>query len=208
MSSSRERILQRIGSALQQKSSLPAFASRPIFPPIGDLAGRFAAECKTNYTECIFTASPTDTQRTVCELLASLGEGDVFVEDVPDLRARVTASTVVWSSQQPATESSVATITRVEALIAATGSLLVTSACGGRRGTIVAPVHIAFAYRNQLVPDIEAALELAEKRGFTQANSFVGIITGCSRTADIEKLLVIGAHGPKRLVVIVETQNS
>ncbi|HUN87343.1 MAG TPA: LUD domain-containing protein, partial [Terriglobales bacterium] len=94
--------------------------------------------------------------------------------------------------------------TGVEALVAATGSLLVTSQCGGRGGTVVAPVHIAVANRSQLVPDIEAALELAEREGLPQKNSFVGIITGCSRTADIEKLLVIGAHGPKRLVVIVE----
>jgi len=208
MSSSRERILGRISSALKEKSLPTVFQPRKVFPPVGDLADRFAQECKSNYTECIFTASPAETQRTVCELLNAVGQGDIFVEDVPDLRARITASSVIWSSQQPAPESSVATITRVEALIAATGSLLVTSACGGRRGTIVAPVHIAFAYRNQLVPDIEAALELAEKRGLKQANSFVGIITGCSRTADIEKLLVIGAHGPKRLVVIVETQDS
>jgi len=205
MSSSRERILGRISSALQQKSVPLPFQARPIFPPVGDLADRFASECKSNYTECIFTASPAETQRAICELLGSIGEGGVFVEDVPELRARVHNNRrLTWSTEHPAPESCVATVTGVEALIAATGSLLVTSASGGRRGTIVAPVHIAVAHRNQLVPDIEAALELAEREGLTQKNSFVGVITGCSRTADIEKLLVIGAHGPKRLIVIVE----
>jgi L-lactate dehydrogenase complex protein LldG len=205
VSSSRDRILGRISSALREKSPPFAYQPRPIFPPIGDLAERFAAECKSNYTECIFPAGPSETQRALCEVLATVGEGEVFVEDVPELHTRVSNDRrLIWSSEQPAQESCVATITRVEALVAATGSLLVTSACGGRRGTIVAPVHIAVAHRNQLVPDIEAALEVAQKDGLTERNSFVGVITGCSRTADIEKLLVIGAHGPKRLVVIVE----
>lgn len=35
-------------------------------------------------------------------------------------------------------------------------------------------------------------------------NSYVGLITGSIRTADIEKILVVGAHGPRRLVVILE----
>lgn len=202
---SRERILGRISSALKQKSAPLPFQPRTIFPPVGDLAERFASECKSNYTECVFTASAAETQRAICEILNSVGQGDVFVEDAPELRARVAANRpLLWSSQQPAPETSVATITGVEALVAATGSLLVTSDCGGRRGTIVAPVHIAVAHREQLVPDIEAALALVEKEGLVQKNSYVGIITGCSRTADIEKLLVIGAHGPKRLVVIVE----
>jgi len=203
--SSRERILGRISSALKQKSAPLPFQPRPMFPPVGDLAERFAAECKSNYTECIFTASAAETQRTLCELLNSVGTGDVFVEDVSELRLRVNSSRpLIWSSQQPAPETSMVTITGVEALIAATGSLLVTSDCGGRRGTIVAPVHIAVSRREQLVPDIESALALVEKEGLPQKNSYIGIVTGCSRTADIEKLLVIGAHGPKRLVVIVE----
>jgi len=205
MSSSRERILGRLSSALQQKSAPLTHQPRQIFPPVGDLAERFASECKSNYTECVFTASSAETQRAICEILSSLGDGDVFVEDVPELRARVNSGRkLIWSSRQPAPESSIASITGVEALVAATGSLLVTSQCGGRGGTVVAPVHIAVANRSQLVPDIEAALELAEREGLPQKNSFVGIITGCSRTADIEKLLVIGAHGPKRLVVIIE----
>lgn len=203
---SRERILERISTALKQKSPMVTTPSRPIFAPIGDCMQRFESECKANYTECIFTRDADETQTRLLEVLASLEPGVVFAEDAPTIRERLhyAPRDLHWSSEGPAPESSQATITRAEALIAATGSLLVSSACGGRGGSIVAPVHIVLSRRSQLVPDIEAALALAESAGLPQTASYFGVVTGCSRTADIEKLLVIGAHGPKRLVVIVE----
>jgi len=203
---SRERILGRIGKALQQKLPPVQVEHRPIFPPVGDLAERFASECKGNYTECFFTHDAGETRRKLAEVLISVEHGQLFAEDTPEIRAALSGCdcNVIWSTQGRAPEPSVATITRAEALIAATGSLLSSSACGGRGGSIVAPVHIVLARLNQLVPDIEAALKLAEENGLPQKTSYFGVITGCSRTADIEKLLVIGAHGPKQLVVIVE----
>jgi len=205
--SSRERILGRITAALQQKSPPLPYVPRAIFAPIPDLKQRFELECQNNYTECIFTWGVEETQARLLEILASLENGAVFAEDMPFIRDRLRLAPrdLTWSSTGPATESSRATITRAKALIAATGSVFVTSSCGGRGGSIVAPVHIVLAHESQLVPDIEAALVHAEREGLPQKNSFIGIITGCSRTADIEKLLVIGAHGPRRLVVIVES---
>jgi len=204
---SRGRILGRISTALQQKSPPMSPQARPIFAPVGDLKERFEVECKNNLTECLFTRNAGETQAHLLAILASLDPGIVFAEDMPFLRDRLPYAphTLQWSSEGAAPESAQATITRVKALVAATGSLLVTSSCGGRRGTIVAPVHIVLANESQLVPDIESALALAEAKGMTTKNSYVGLITGCSRTADIEKLLVIGAHGPKRLVVLVES---
>jgi len=204
-SASRERILARIGSALKTPSAPLSFEPKAIFPPIGNLAERFQAECKGNYTECVFVDVHESTAK-LKQVLASVGSGSVFAEDAPRIREllRDFNGPLQWSSEGRPLESSVATISRVEALIAATGSLLVTSSCGGRGASIVAPVHIVIANANQLVPDIESALDLANERKLSEKNSYVGVITGCSRTADIEKLLVIGAHGPKRLAVIVE----
>jgi len=202
----RERILGRITVALQKKSTPIPYKPRPIFEPIVDPRQRFELECKNNYTECIFTTGVEETQTKLLEVLASLDPGVVFAEDMPFVRDRLRYAPrdLAWSSTGPAPEESQATITRAKALIAATGSILVTSTCGGRRGSIVAPVHIVLAHKSQLLADIESALELAQKMRLPEKESFIGIITGCSRTADIEKLLVIGAHGPKRLVLIVE----
>jgi L-lactate dehydrogenase complex protein LldG len=80
----------------------------------------------------------------------------------------------------------------------------VSSACGGRGASVVAPCHIVVARASQLVPDLETALGNATEEQRLEKNSFACIISGSSRTADIEKILVQGAHGPIRLVVIVE----
>jgi L-lactate dehydrogenase complex protein LldG len=69
----------------------------------------------------------------------------------------------------------------------------------------VAPCHIVVAGASQLVPDLETALRNATAEQRLEKNSFACVISGSSRTADIEKILVQGAHGPVRLVVIVDT---
>jgi L-lactate dehydrogenase complex protein LldG len=86
-------------------------------------------------------------------------------------------------------------------LVAQTGSVLISSACGGRGSSVAAPVHIVFASLSQMVPDLETAMSRATATA--AKNSYLCLITGSSRTADIEKILVMGAHGPKRLIVIL-----
>jgi L-lactate dehydrogenase complex protein LldG len=82
---------------------------------------------------------------------------------------------------------------------------LVSASCGGRGASIVAPCHIVLAKLDQLVPDLESAFARVGERNIQFQNSFVGLITGSSRTADIEKILVQGAHGPRQLVVVLQT---
>lgn len=59
------------------------------------------------------------------------------------------------------------------------------------------------AYTSQILPDIEDALRLIKARYAPEFPSMVSMISGPSRTADIEKTLVLGAHGPKELIVIL-----
>lgn len=95
-------------------------------------------------------------------------------------------------------------ITGCEALIARTGSILVTSRqASGRSLSVFPPVHITVAYSNQLVPDIEDGLTLVADKYRGSIPSMIGLITGPSRTADIEKTLVLGAHGPKEVFVFL-----
>jgi L-lactate dehydrogenase complex protein LldG len=165
---------------------------------------RFLAESAANYMEVLRPQNEDETAAALRQVLASLPAGEIFVQDTPELRSLAAAAgdrPVRWSSEGGPVESSQATVTLCEALVALTGSVLVSSGCGGRGASVVAPCHIVVAKAEQLAPDLEAALARAREIAFD--HSYVGLITGCSRTSDIEKLLVIGAHGPRRLVVIV-----
>jgi L-lactate dehydrogenase complex protein LldG len=69
------------------------------------------------------------------------------------------------------------------------------------RLSILPPVHIVLAYSSQMVSSIEDIwIDMADRQSDW---STLSIISGPSRTSDIEKQLVLGAHGPKRLVVIL-----
>jgi L-lactate dehydrogenase complex protein LldG len=209
----RERILARVRKALAVPA--PRHASdaqgKQIFPPVVDPLARFQKECVGNKTECLVTADLKESASALADVLASLPAGEIFAQDTADLRAMAPAwmgRSVRWSSQGGPSESSQATISTAEALVAATGSILVSAACGGRGASVVAPVHIVLAGIDQLVPDLKTVFALQRERGTLMQNSYVCLITGSSRTADIEKILVSGAHGPRRLVVVLSLGSS
>ena len=95
-------------------------------------------------------------------------------------------------------------ITLCEALVARNGSIMVSNAgAAGRRLSIYPNIHIVLAYTSQLVMDLKDGLTLIKEKYSDKLPSMISNITGPSRTADIEKTLVIGAHGPKELFVFL-----
>jgi L-lactate dehydrogenase complex protein LldG len=97
-----------------------------------------------------------------------------------------------------------AAITACDSLVAQTGSVLVTTqTAGGRALSVLPPHHIVIAQRSQMVPDLATALQLARQRYAPNWPSFLSFITGPSRTGDIERILVLGAHGPKKLTIFL-----
>lgn len=72
-----------------------------------------------------------------------------------------------------------------------------------RKAFVWPGVHIVVAREQQIAATLEEAFDATLKTSGTQDPSMITIITGPSRTADIEKTLVLGAHGPCRLVVIL-----
>lgn len=95
-------------------------------------------------------------------------------------------------------------ITTCEFLTARTGSVIISSRqLSGRRLNIFPEIHVVVASTNQLVTDVKEAMSQLKEiynKGFP---SSVTVISGPSRTADIEKTLVMGAHGPKELYVLL-----
>jgi len=90
-----------------------------------------------------------------------------------------------------------ACITGCEMLVARTGSAILSSKQHmGRVAPVFYPVHIIVAYTSQVVPDIQDGISLLQQRYGSELPSMINLNTGPSRTADIEKTLVVGVHGP------------
>jgi L-lactate dehydrogenase complex protein LldG len=90
-----------------------------------------------------------------------------------------------------------ACITGCECLLSRTGSILFSSRLHkGRSSTIYYPVHLVVAYADQIAWDTAEGLDTLKAKYKGGLPSMININTGPSRTADIEKTLVTGVHGP------------
>ena len=119
------------------------------------------------------------------------------------LKSRLAGLYVNWLEDNRFREMKVA-VSGCEFLVARTGSVIVSSESGlGRSANIFAPIHVVIASANQLVNTIEDGLTKIRAKYGSALPSMITNITGPSRTADIEKTLVLGAHGPCRFIVFV-----
>ncbi|MEO8486790.1 MAG: lactate utilization protein C [Betaproteobacteria bacterium] len=94
-------------------------------------------------------------------------------------------------------------ITGTFCAIAETGTLLITSGAATPTATMLLPdTHVAVVRPGRIVAGMEDAFALvrAERPGMPRAMNFV---SGPSRTGDIEQTIVVGAHGPFRVHIIV-----
>ncbi|HET6765892.1 MAG TPA: LUD domain-containing protein, partial [Chitinophagaceae bacterium] len=91
-------------------------------------------------------------------------------------------------------------VTGCEILVARTGSIVMSAAqTSGRTTSVYAPIHICIAFTSQLVYEMKDALTAIKEKYNDKLPSLITFATGPSRTADIEKTLVVGVHGPKEV---------
>ena len=117
--------------------------------------------------------------------------------------SKIYCNTDKWNNQFSTTinlAESDASITDCELLVARTGTIVMSAAQqSGRTVSVYAPIHICIAYTDQLVYDVKDALLKLKEKYACKIPSFITFATGPSRTADIEKTLVTGVHGPKEV---------
>lgn len=122
-----------------------------------------------------------------------------MVEHIPEVNLQALGASGVQIHAEYINEVQVG-ITAVLAGIAETGSLVV---CGGQgrslRASLLPEIHVAVLYASQLVASPEKAFRLPAVAGSPAAV----LVTGPSRTADIEMTLTIGVHGPAELHVFL-----
>lgn len=73
----------------------------------------------------------------------------------------------------------------------------------GRLVSLLPPVHIAVLSRARILPDLAACFRALDVRVESQKTSLLTLITGPSRTADIEQTLTVGVHGPGTLYILL-----
>jgi L-lactate dehydrogenase complex protein LldG len=188
MNVARENILNRIRNAMRTPASRPvAPTGAPVFAPVTNPDQRFREEFLALKGEII--GSPE-------KLRGFLAGFTKIVTDGSDLVRQT-----IGAGSAPVREAELG-ITACDCLIAQTGSIVVSpQSAGGRLFSVLPPVHLVIARRDQLLSDLASALAFIRRRYDGQWPSTLSIITGPSRTGDIEKVLVLGAHGPKRLAV-------
>lgn len=222
----REEILGRVRAALQsptdrvvrnrllapaRTSALPQF--RPYLPPVpDDLEGRrtlFIAQLQSLRAEFLSARTVADLP----QMFDGLQKSEAW-EKIAAQRGRLveagcssTQIPVLWVDRAT-TPNELAScsvgITTCEAIVAQTGSILLASrTCGGRAISVLPPHHVVIAGRSQLVADLYEAYGMLFARFGQNLPSFATFVTGPSRTGDIEHVVVLGAHGPKRLTVIL-----
>lgn len=204
--SSREEILTRIRQAKQQPVNLPLepdWTSNSYKEPVLPLYQCFANELEAVNGQCSFVDSEKEAMQHVAGMIEKEQITSLFCRDT-ELQSLLQTHSISFRSDPADFAEMQAGITRCEYLVARTGSVLVSSAhLSGRQMNVFPPIHIILANESQLVPYVEDAYVAIQAKYETHLPSMLSLITGPSRTADIEKTLILGAHGPKRLWVIL-----
>ncbi|MBS1730708.1 MAG: lactate utilization protein [Bacteroidetes bacterium] len=202
MTSSREQILKRVRKATAQAVPIP-------YPDLG------------NYTD-YFEKTVMDKEIEFAQNFVSLQGRFSFCEDIDELKKQIDTliksrnwekifcaeKDILLKLKDTLPESLItdslaecnASLTTCEALVARTGSIVLSSAQElGRTTSIYAPVHICIADTSQIMYDVADVFHFLQKKYKGLLPSSISFASGPSRTADIEKTLVTGVHGPKEV---------
>ncbi|HRY32434.1 MAG TPA: lactate utilization protein [Bacteroidales bacterium] len=206
-STSREKVLKNIRNALINVADNPfprVDFNAPVYQPMEEaLDITFAQEFTRAGGQFIFCEDEKEFVRNF-ELLANQNAwDDVFCAD-DYLNELLVGSAVKMNKGDEQILKTRISLTSCEYLVARPGSIMVSSKnAGGRRMNVFPDIHVVVAYTNQLVPDIKQAFAHISNKYGKKLPSLITLVTGPSRTADIEKTLVMGAHGPRELYLFL-----
>jgi L-lactate utilization protein LutC len=188
----------------------PAPSPRYLLLDPDDLPGTFARTVQDTSARCHVIPGPDLPPALVAELVAELDGRPVVASDEPEARAvaaQLAGAGVDVLDPTPANAARAGLgVTSAVAGIAATGSLVLDSRrAGGRSTSLLPPVHVCVLGVNKLLGTPGDALRRLESRGDDALPSSLVLVTGPSRTGDIEQLITLGAHGPTALHVVLVT---
>jgi L-lactate dehydrogenase complex protein LldG len=205
VATAKDNIISRLKKIKDNPSALPypnlKEEALEIYPePTDALDVLFAQTFRQNGGKFVFCASQKELIDNLKLLTQQKKWSKVYCWE-SELQQLFDQQNVPYQAQTDALIHSDASITTCDALIARTGSVLLSSnTTSGRSLSIVPPVHIVIATSNQVIYNLKEVLNLQTAREDPWPSMLCFTSTN-SRTADIEKTLVNGAHGPKELYV-------
>lgn len=206
-SKSREKVLKKVRAALIQKvPDTPSdldFDTEIYTVPEEPLEVLFAQRFTALNGKFVFCENEVDFLKSVAALMKEHNWTNVFALD-PKIKEYLFQAGIYFSDKEEDFVDLDVGLTFCECLVARTGTVFVSSKQpGGRRLPVYPNYHIVVAYTSQLVLNVKDALRMIKDRYKGGMPSMISAITGPSRTADIEKTLVQGAHGPKEIYVML-----
>ena len=206
-STSREKILKRVRDALIEKTEAPypiIDQDSSVYKDMTEPLDVTFAEALVNIAgKFVYCESEDEFAGTLKSFILEKNWGVLFCQD-SKIHNLLKMGGIPYESNPEAILEARIGITRCEYLIARLGTVMVSSRLSpGRKITVYPEIHLVVGYTSQLVPDLKQALANLKKKYRDNFPSMVSLITGPSRTADIEKTLVMGAHGPKEFYVFL-----
>ncbi len=203
MSNARQEILNRLKTAVHSEPDKPDFDA-PVYHSINkplEIAFKENLE-KVNGSVYIYP-SEEELFGKLKDLLSNYEIEDICCKE-NEIQSQLQKFQIPFSECSNLPDSIEIGITGCEFIIAHTGSAMVSSAQkGGRQLFVYPPIHIIIASKNQVVDYLDKAYLSIQEKYNKKLPSQITLITGPSRTADIEKTLILGAHGPKELHVFL-----
>lgn len=207
MNDSRSQILARLATRPGVPALPQAWQSDRQFD---DLAERFTTSLTKAHGEVFRASSWEEAVEQVDVILRELNVSRAVMNDearLGQLQVKERWGDIAWhvvgdpagNLREACTEADIG-LTSVSAALAETGSLVITSGQGlSRLVSLLPPVHLALVPLSYLTTDI---FTWTAGRSGTLPSNLV-LVSGPSKTADIEMTLSVGVHGPKRLLVIL-----
>jgi len=204
---SREKVLKKVRNALASKTepTIPSVDTESsVYKDFEDtLDIVFAQEFTKIGGKFIYCENEDDCLENLKSLVKELKLKNLFCADQKLIDLLQKAENQVQTQDEDFLKMDAA-VTYCEYLIARLGSIMISSKqTSGRRLNVFPENHIVIAYTSQIVADIKDALKNINDQYEGKSPSLISIISGPSRTADIEKTLVMGAHGPKNLYLLL-----
>ena len=209
MSDPRTAILNRLRQA-QRTGRLPAPARNVVVPApkpftSDELLARFLGELAALGVEAHVETNDSCVRERIRAIMADVENPLAFAWDaawLPYGVGDIMPNTVLGSSPRDDQARAGIGVTGSDGAIAETGSVVVLAGEGRpRAASLLPPVHLAIVKRN----DLRFAMGeyFRERADAIASASSCMVVTGPSRTADIELTLTLGVHGPGKVIVVV-----